>query len=63
MGMRPGITLKKYGDEWKRVRRVFHQNFGTSKVVEFRSIEERQVRFILSGLLKSPENFFENLKV
>jgi cytochrome P450 len=56
------MTTMKYGESWRTRRRTFHQFFNMNRVHEYRPIQLREARALLTRLLKSPEQFAHHLR-
>lgn len=49
-----------YGQKWRGVRKGFHQYMNPDAVKQYRSIQEREARKLLSRLLEDPKRFSEH---
>ncbi|KAK7448457.1 cytochrome p450 [Stygiomarasmius scandens] len=47
------LGMTPYGDEWRKSRKLFHQNFRAEAMVRFHPIEKQQVEKFILGLTKS----------
>lgn len=56
-------VLKEYGPEWRQHRRVLHQWFNSAVVGQYRPVQLKITRRFLRGLLKSPTNMVDQLKL
>ncbi|KAJ6466205.1 cytochrome P450 [Mycena sanguinolenta] len=55
-------TLSR-GDKWRAYRRMFQQHFRQDVVRSYRPIQMEKIHQLLQGLLSSPEEFREHLKM
>ncbi|KAJ6477480.1 cytochrome P450 [Mycena vulgaris] len=56
------FTFMKYGNTWRRHRRLFHQEFQPIAVRRFRGQERAHAHLLLHNMLDHPEMFAQHLK-
>ncbi|KAI0794213.1 cytochrome P450 [Fomes fomentarius] len=56
-------VLKEYGLEWRQHRRVLHRWFNSAVVGQYRPVQLKITRRFLRGLLNSPTNMVNQLKL
>nr|BAL05094.1 cytochrome P450 [Phanerodontia chrysosporium] len=52
----------RYGDGWRRQRRLFQQHFRRKAVAQYHAIQSKSVHSLLNALLDRPERFIANLR-
>ncbi|KAF8506214.1 cytochrome P450 [Gautieria morchelliformis] len=56
------LATMRYGDKWRRHRKMFHQSFHLTAVTAYTSIQEKRTKELLYRLRKSPDNFLEHIR-
>ena len=51
-----------YGDSWRERRRVFHQYFHPNAILNYRPLELKVARQLLSRLIETPDDFMIHLR-
>lgn len=62
MGMKWSLAIMPYGEEWRKVRRRFHQYFNTNVVSSYIPIHEAQSRDFLKRLHQTPVDFLAHIR-
>ncbi|PPQ81712.1 hypothetical protein CVT25_013442 [Psilocybe cyanescens] len=63
MGWEINVAIMPYGDQWRRHRRIFQNNFNKKAIQNFEPVQTRKVRNLLQGLLGTPERFEAHSKM
>lgn len=58
MGWGFGIGFMRWGERWRRHRKIYHQLFHSGAAVTFRPIQESKTHELLRQLLDSPNDSF-----
>jgi cytochrome P450 len=61
MGFGYSLGFTDYGQYWKDARRLFHQHFSPTAVVQFRPKQLKSSHLLLRNLLESPERWTDHL--
>ncbi|KAF8513884.1 cytochrome P450 [Gautieria morchelliformis] len=56
------LGLMRYGDKWRRHRKMFHQSFNLTAVTAYTSIQEKRTKELLYRLHKSPDDFVQHFR-
>ena len=56
------LALKRYGEDWRRVRRPFWQHFHSNAVKQYEPAQQLEARRFLRRLLNVPEDLDTELK-
>ncbi|KAJ7454131.1 cytochrome P450 [Mycena latifolia] len=59
MGWDSNVALMKYGDTWRRNRRLLHETFNVQAARQYRPLELRASRTLLQRLLDHPDAFLD----
>ncbi|KAF8576736.1 cytochrome P450 [Ramaria rubella] len=62
MGFTWHITFMRYGDYWRRHRKLFHRRFHPSATVDYHPIQIRQTREMLQRIYGTPSNYVAHLR-
>ncbi|KDR67210.1 hypothetical protein GALMADRAFT_258606 [Galerina marginata CBS 339.88] len=62
MGWSYNTGVVPYGDEWRRHRKVYQQNFRLENIQQYYPLQLRKVHEMLKGLLQTPEDFAKHNK-
>lgn len=62
MGWDFALPFMRYGDNWRRHRRIFHQKFRPEAAITFRPIQMRNVHHLLCRLTENPDDFMDCLR-
>ncbi|KAF8999431.1 cytochrome P450 [Cyathus striatus] len=62
MGWEFLFSLLPYGEKWRARRRLFQHHYPATRHDHYQPTIKRFVRTLQSGLLESPENFYEHLQ-
>ncbi|KAI0070807.1 cytochrome P450 [Panus rudis PR-1116 ss-1] len=62
VGFKWGLSQVPYGEEWRTMRRAFHQVFNQNAVKEYRPFVLEANRGLLKRLLTGPDRFVEHLR-
>lgn len=62
MGWDFNAGLKPYGDEWRRHRRIFQQQFKKDVSVSYEPIQTRKIHDMLRNILDTPDDFIMHYK-
>ncbi|KAF8178464.1 cytochrome P450 [Pholiota molesta] len=62
MGWSFSFAHMRYGDQWKRLRRMFHSQFQPSIAPRYWDIQKKEAHALLRRLLESPENLDHHLR-
>ncbi|CDO68741.1 hypothetical protein BN946_scf184989.g7 [Trametes cinnabarina] len=57
------LAFKRYGDDWRRVRRLFWQHFQPNAVGQYQAVQQRDVRDLLRRLLNAPADLDDEMKL
>ncbi|OSD06672.1 CyP450 monooxygenase [Trametes coccinea BRFM310] len=57
------LAFKRYGDDWRRVRRLFWHHFQPNAVGQYRAVQQRDVRDLLRRLLEGPTDLDGEMKL
>jgi hypothetical protein len=52
----------RYGDEWRKNRRILHQKYKPDAALAQRPIQLEKIHELLRNLLSDPENFEQHYK-
>ena len=55
--MQTSVSMRIYGEEWRKLRRVFQQAFKSDSSLEYRPIQTKKMHDMMYGLLHTPEDF------
>ncbi|KAG2127548.1 cytochrome P450 [Suillus bovinus] len=55
------FAFMRYGDEWRRCRRLFHQTFRPESAVKFRPMQIRRARELVVNLVDDPQHYHDHL--
>ncbi|KJA23110.1 hypothetical protein HYPSUDRAFT_602382 [Hypholoma sublateritium FD-334 SS-4] len=50
-------SLRVYGPEWRKHRRIFQQGFKSDSCLEYRPVQTKKMHDMLYGLLRTPDDF------
>ncbi|GJJ06879.1 hypothetical protein Clacol_001075 [Clathrus columnatus] len=56
------VPLMRYGETWRRHRRLIHKNFSGQSLEKYQFIQEKHARNLVQRLLHSPKNFVEHTR-
>ncbi|KAG2127550.1 cytochrome P450 [Suillus bovinus] len=59
-GLSISFTFMRYGDEWRRCRRLFHQTFRPESAVKFRPMQIRRARELVVNLVDDPQHYHDH---
>lgn len=62
MGWNFGLGFKTYGDEWRKERRMFHQEYKQNVVSRYHAIQMQKVNSMLQSILTDPSNFRDHIR-
>ncbi|KAI0074482.1 cytochrome P450 [Panus rudis PR-1116 ss-1] len=62
MGMDWSLAIMPYGEDWKRVRRGFHQYFNMNVAPDYHRVHLEQSHDFLKRLRESPEKFLDHIR-
>ncbi|KAF8181626.1 cytochrome P450 [Pholiota molesta] len=62
MGWSFSFGHMRYGDQWRKLRRMFHSQFQQSVATKYWDIQRKQAHALLRRLLDSPENLDYHLR-
>lgn len=54
--------MMKYGQRWKKHRRLFESQFRASQANTFWPIQQQRARILVQDLLSSPDDLIEHLR-
>ncbi|TLD37803.1 cytochrome p450 1a2 [Venturia nashicola] len=57
MGWRGTLTFLQWGPRFRTHRRVLQKSFQKSSITQYRSLQERETRVLIEGILKTPEKW------
>ena len=57
MGFNWGVSPLPYGPEWRRCRKLLHEQFNRHEVAQYASQQEGSTRRMLRDLLNAPDDF------
>ncbi|KAI0369339.1 CyP450 monooxygenase [Pilatotrama ljubarskyi] len=57
------LAFKRYGDDWRRVRRLFWKHFQPNAVSKFRPVQQREARRFLRRLLEDQSDLDASIKL
>ncbi|KAI0659605.1 CyP450 monooxygenase [Cubamyces menziesii] len=57
------LAFKRYGDDWRRVRRLFWQHFQPSAVGQFKLVQQREAHDLLRRLLDDQHDIDSTIKL
>lgn len=61
MGFQNLVSLVPYGNTWRAMRRLLHQQFHPQASLQYRPAEIEGTHDFLRRLLDSPNDFFEHV--
>ena len=61
MGWGNVVSLLRYGDDFRRQRRMIQQHFNTKAVKRFEPIQVAELYTMLDNIIKTPEKFSEHI--
>lgn len=62
MGWDFALAFIRYGDDWRRRRRIFQQTFKKNASLKYHPIQTRKIHKMLQSLLETPEDFIMHYK-
>lgn len=62
MGMKWSLAIMPYGEEWRKVRRGFHQYFNSNVASSYIPVHEAQSRDFLWRLVQTPDDFLAHIR-
>lgn len=62
MGMDWSLAIMPYGEEWRKVRRGFHQYFNSNVAPNYHTVHEEQSHDFLKRLRQTPEDFLDHIR-
>ncbi|KDQ59104.1 hypothetical protein JAAARDRAFT_33832 [Jaapia argillacea MUCL 33604] len=63
MGLDWNFAAMRYGDNWRRHRRTFHQQFNQGAIRKYQPIQTRESRLLLQRLLGAPQDFYSIIRL
>jgi hypothetical protein len=54
--------LLEYGHQWRWERRNFHQHMNMNKVIDYRPVQLKGARGLLTHLLETPNQFRQHIR-
>ncbi|KAK3079600.1 hypothetical protein LTS18_004444 [Coniosporium uncinatum] len=54
MGWRGTLTFLRWGPRFRMHRKVLQKSFQKSNIIQYRSLQEREARVLIEGILKAP---------
>ena len=51
-----------YGARWRKLRKLFHENFHIDTVYKYQPMQRREVHAFLCRLLVTPDNFLHHIR-
>ncbi|KAK7434380.1 cytochrome p450 [Stygiomarasmius scandens] len=60
-GWQKMLGLTPYSDEWRKTRRLFHQNFRAEATSQFRPVQEKRIRKFVNDLTSSKEALIDQI--
>ncbi|KAI0755468.1 cytochrome P450 [Irpex lacteus] len=61
-GWKDGVIIAGAGQEWAAQRKLIQRPLAKATIPEYASIQEEEVRLLLSGLLEQPQDYFRLLR-
>ncbi|KIJ66983.1 hypothetical protein HYDPIDRAFT_108954 [Hydnomerulius pinastri MD-312] len=58
-----GAVTLRYGEVWRRTRRIFHQSFRAEAASDFRPMQLDKAKQLLSNIAKNPTEFMAHIKL
>ncbi|KAH8104105.1 cytochrome P450 [Cristinia sonorae] len=62
MGMGWSLAIMEYGEEWRRVRKAFHQHFNANEADQYHDIHVYCAHSFLRRILRTPEDLFTHTR-
>jgi cytochrome P450 len=62
MGWDFTLGFLPYNDEWRRQRRLFHENFRAKAVPAYQPLEVEKAHILLQSLAQSPQDAFTHVR-
>ncbi|KAJ7366634.1 cytochrome P450 [Mycena albidolilacea] len=62
MGWDFNFSIMRYGEKWRKYRRLFHQHFRREAIPAYHPVQLKKIHGLLRGLLSTPEDFVEHTK-
>ncbi|KAJ7055701.1 cytochrome P450 [Mycena amicta] len=62
MGWNFNFSFMKYGDRWRKLRRLFHQDFNADGMVKYFPKHRTACHELLRRLLRDPDRFLEHMR-
>lgn len=56
------LAIMPYGEEWRKVRRGFHQYFNSNVAPNYHTVHEEQSHDFLKRLRQTPEDFLDHIR-
>ncbi|KJA19119.1 hypothetical protein HYPSUDRAFT_44581 [Hypholoma sublateritium FD-334 SS-4] len=54
--MQASVSMRLYGEEWRKLRRIFQQAFKSDSSLEYRPIQTKKMHDLMYGLLQTQED-------
>ncbi|TCD68023.1 hypothetical protein EIP91_011634 [Steccherinum ochraceum] len=58
MGMGWSLAIMEYGEQWRRVRKAFHQHYGVHETHKYYDVQDECTLSFLRRILRTPEDLF-----
>jgi cytochrome P450 len=62
MGWNFTLGFLPYNDEWRRQRRLFHENFRAKAALAYQPLEAEKAHVLLQNLAQSPKDAFTHVR-
>ncbi|KAF8524547.1 cytochrome P450 [Hysterangium stoloniferum] len=62
MGFSWSIAMMRYGDRWRRHRKLLQQNFSPAAIKEYQPLQMTHARDLLTRLRETPHDFFKHTR-
>ena len=62
MGINWGVGPMPYGPDWRRCRKLLHEQFNRHEAVHYAAQQEGGIRVMLQDLLSTPDDFSKHVE-
>ncbi|KAG2036259.1 cytochrome P450 [Suillus americanus] len=63
LGFGFNTILMRYGERWRRQRRIFHQAFRAEAALSYRPMQQQKAQQLIRNMLDTPQEFLNHIRV